>query len=321
MNVRRPILIGVVLAIALSVALIVWRFSNPPGTATPTESNGTGSTEPAAAPSKPLVAQTPENDNGNVPIVFYGKLQDQAGQPVVEAEITGTAAAKGKFNTTSDANGLFVLKAGVGESLEVMPRKAGFALASTNNVETYTSLMDGGATDSNNPVVIKMWKLQGAEPLVNISKHYLFGYTGDPLFFDLATQEIVSSGGDLKITVVKPPDSASAADAQGWHVDMETDEAGGLTQISPEKSKITYWAPADGYQPKITLPMTGNSAQNSESLDEMFFVQAREGGIYAKLAVKISLNAQGLVNVDLHGIANTNGSCNWEGDPDTLASQ
>jgi hypothetical protein len=329
MNVRRPILVAGVLVIALLVALIVWHLTDTVKTATPTENTGTESTGPAGAPAKHVVAQLPESVPGDsdVPIVFYGRLQDQGGQPVVEAEITGTtifhqglAKATGRFTTTSDANGLFTLNAGGDESLEVMPRKAGYALASTNNVKTYTGLAnetERSPPDSNNPVVIKMWKLQGAEPLVTISQQYQFPYTNAPLFFDFVTQGFVRSGGDIKITIVGPPDPLLATDSEGWRVEMEADQAGGLMQISPEKWRITYWAPTDGYQPKIALPMVEDASQNSESLDGMVFVQTREGRIYAKLAVKISLSND-MVDLDLHGVANTNGSCNWEGDPATL---
>ena len=73
----------------------------------------------------------------DVPIIFYGKLEDQFGNPVSDARITGTTIVNngvtegiGKFLTTSDANGQFTLDAGKGESLGIMPRKSGYALAS-----------------------------------------------------------------------------------------------------------------------------------------------------------------------------------------------
>ena len=328
MNVRRPILVGSVLVIALLVALIVWRERDTTvKPVAPMENAGSEFTEPATAPPKHAVASILEAVpvNSNVPIVFYGRLEDQGSLPVVEAEITGTTIfhqgavkARGQFTTTSNSNGLFTLNAGAGERLEVVPRKPGYALASTDNVETYMGLANEIPPDSNNPVVIKMWKLQGAEPLVSISQQYQFPYTNAPLFFDFITQEIVPSGGDIKITILSPPDSLLAP--EDWRVEIEGDQGGGSMKISPEDWKITYWAPAGGYQPKIALPMVEDAPQNSESLDGLFFVQSREGGVYTKLAIKISLS-DGLVNLELHGIANTNGSCNLEGDPATLQPQ
>lgn len=334
-NIRRPILVGVVLVISLLVALIVWRETHAvkiaEPVAAPMEKIATDSTTPESAPATRVRPQTPEPvpTDSDVAIVFYGKLEDQSAEPVVGAEITGTtifqqgaSKAEGRFVATSDANGLFTLNAGAGQSLEVTPRKAGYALASTNNVQMYTSLAPENERlhpDSNNPVVIKMWKLQGSESLSAINQQYRFPYTNAPLFFDFLTQEIVPSGGDIKITIIRPPDSFSFNDPQGWRVEIEGVE-GGLMQTSLENWKTTYWAPVDGYIPKIALPMSEDVSQNSESLDAILFVQTREGGVYTKLAIKITLNdaPDSLVNLDLHGITNTNGSCNWEGDPATF---
>lgn len=335
MNIRRPILVGVVLIIGLLVALIVWRETHAVKTAAPVtapaESIASDSTEPVSAPATRVGPQTPGSvpTDSDVAIVFYGKLEDQSAEPVVGAEITGTtifhqgaSKAEGRFVATSDANGLFTLNAGAGQSLEVMPRKAGYALASTNNVQMYRSLSSENERlhpDSNNPVVIKMWKLQGSEPLAAINQQFQIPYTNAPLFFDFVAQEIVPSGGDIKITIVRPADSFSFGDPQGWRVEIEGVE-GGLMQTSLENWRTTYWAPVDGYIPKIALPMAEDVSQNSESLDAIVFAQTREGGVYTKLAIKISLNnaPDSLVNLDLHGITNTNGSCNWEADPATF---
>jgi len=59
--------------------------------------------------------------------------------------------------------------------------------------------------DQNNPTVIKMWKLQGAEPLVNINQHYKLHYTNAPINFDLLAGKIVPAGGDIKLTVTRSP--------------------------------------------------------------------------------------------------------------------
>jgi hypothetical protein len=86
----------------------------------------------------------------------------------------------------------------------------------------------------------------------------------------------------------------------------------------------TYWAPVDGYQPKQVLLMSTNAPnQWSPTAHALFFVQTRHGDIYTKLNLKvgINLNPKDPVELALYGIANTNGSCNWEGDPGTLKQE
>src|SRR5258707_337081 len=128
MNVRPRILGGLILVVALLVALIVWLRTNNVKTAPAapelTVNAGTEPAEPAAAPPKHAVTHTPESGpvDSDVPIVFYGRLEDQGSEPVVGAEVTGTTifhrgttGATGQVVATSDANGLFTLNAGVGE--------------------------------------------------------------------------------------------------------------------------------------------------------------------------------------------------------------
>ena len=84
----------------------------------------------------------------------------------------------------------------------MMPQKQGYALASTGTFFKYSQLEEHPyVSDSNNPTVIKMWKLQGAQPIVSINQRYKLHYTGESMNFDLLTRQIVPAGGDVKLTV------------------------------------------------------------------------------------------------------------------------
>src|SRR6266536_3352506 len=154
----------------------------------------------------------------DVPIIYYGKLEDQFGDPVVGATIVGntivyngTRSGAEHVSTRSDANGFFQITAGKGESLGIMPRKAGFALATTRTEFKYSYMYDEHFTpDPNNPVVTKMWKLQGAEALLGIDQQYKIHFTNAPVYVDLLRGTIVPTGGDLKITVSRSPGVVSA---------------------------------------------------------------------------------------------------------------
>ena len=263
-------------------------------------------------------------------MVFYGRLEDQANNPVAYAEISATtlfhnglAKATGRFSTESDANGFFKLDGGRGESLELMPQERGYALASTNNIAFYGQSKpekDRHHPDPNNPVIIKMWKLQGAEPLTTFNDHYKVSF-GDSIHFDFVKQTVVPDGGDIKITINRQPGLVSSDNHPEWSVELETTKEGGVIEVTPATWATTYWAPVEGYQPRFRLVMSDKLPNTwSDNVDASFFVQTRNGGVYTKLSLKVglNLNPDDPVDVTLYGVANTNGSCNWEGDPNTL---
>jgi hypothetical protein len=345
MRSRPSIIIGEIAIMVALVALTLWLTKRPAkttaGTPAPSDNVFTTSTPPVegtavAVPRKSREAQIPASPSaeGDAPIVFYGKLEDQAANPVAGAQITGTTIyhqggteLTGRFLTASDADGSFKLDAGTGASLQLMPRKPGYALASTNIGGFYTRLKPEEQRqhpDPNNPVVIKMWKLQGAEPLASIDRKYQIHYTANsPLCFDFIAGAMVPSGGDIKISIIRPPGFVSPRNPQDWRVEVDGIEGaqGGLMDVTPGQWRTTYWAPADGYQPGIVYLMSDSPPQEwSGNLDAALFCQTRSGGVYTKLNLKIGINSDpdDPVTIELHGIANTNGSCNWEGDPNTF---
>ncbi len=80
----------------------------------------------AVAPAPPAKSRAQQIREGlatlnDMPIVFYGRLEDQFGKPVVGATVTGntiiySALRRGSehVSTQSDENGLFTIKAGKG---------------------------------------------------------------------------------------------------------------------------------------------------------------------------------------------------------------
>jgi hypothetical protein len=327
MQIRPSILLGVLGILAASLALILW-FSKQAGTtAAPLSETPQSVADTLERPVGPHAVRAPqpeprslENDG---PIVFYGKLEDQFAQPVDEAEVIvtmtfhdGGARGTTRLSTRSDAQGRFKVEAGIGESVELLPRKAGYALASTNNVEFYAHLKSEPA-NPNNPIVLKMWKLQGAEPLATFSGRYELKADGTPMYFDFVTQTIVPTNGDIKFAIVREPGVGSPGERPDWGVEIEGVE-GGLMAVTAGDWGTTFWAPVDGYQPKQVLrPSSSEPHQWSDTVSGSFFVQTRDGGVYTKLSLKVSpgLNPDDPAVLELSGISNTNGSCNWEGDP------
>ena len=262
----------------------------------------------------------------DVPIDFYGRLEDQFGNPVAGAQIkgdiriyNGVQATVQHLTTTSDDRGAFQVHGEHGEALYVVPVKEGYALASTGTEFKYSAMYEQHfSPDPNNPTVVKMWKLQGAEPLVRFDKDLQFRYSGTPVRIDLLTGQLVPDGGDLKITVNRPPGIISGRNRQDWGVQIDAVD-GGLIETSMNEARVTYAASDTGYQPSDTQ-MASSNGHGVELIQQMFFVKSRNGQVYSKVFLSIGINQQPdePMYVEFRGVANANGSRNWEGDPNTM---
>ena len=142
----------------------------------------------------------------DMPIDFYGKLVDQFGNPVAGAEIKGSirvinGVRQGTdwFSTTSNASGLFQFH-GKGQDIGMMPSKTGFVYVAMSGTGNYSHLYpeeERAHPDPNNPVILKMWKLQGAEHLIHSQAQASVPLDGTPRAFDLKAGTHVESGGIL----------------------------------------------------------------------------------------------------------------------------
>jgi hypothetical protein len=259
----------------------------------------------------------------DVPIIFYGRLEDQFSNPVAEAQVTGTTSINNgtsvganRVTVASDNNGFFQLDAGKGESLGIMPKKAGYVLATTGTEFRYSQL-DAGyyVPDPNNPTVIKMWKLQGSVPLLSIDQHYKLPYTGAPVNVDLLSGKIVPNGGDLKITVTRPSGVIALSNQQEWGVKIEVVD-GGLIETSTSEARVAYAAPDSGYQPTDEFIFSTTAPHKwFGGFDQMYFLSSRGGQVYGKvlLSFNINRNPDAPMSLTLRGVASTDGSRNWEG--------
>jgi hypothetical protein len=168
----------------------------------------------------------------DIPIDFYGRVIDQFGNSVANATVNFSVSVYNGYESTekrgqviTDDKGFFTITGYKGQDLGVMPKKTGYVLATTGTLFKYSHLENHPyVSDRNNPTVIKMWKLQGSEPLVDIAKEYKISYTSQPIYFDLAEKKIVQSGGDLKITVNRPDGIISASSGMFWEFFIERDK-------------------------------------------------------------------------------------------------
>lgn len=341
----RGSIIWFILIVVVLIALMLWHTKKRPVETPPTASIETNtsaanaSSAPVGEPVHPNAPSAQAATNtailsqnkgeqmkqglamlNDVPIAFYGRLEDQFGSAVFGAQITanvriynGVQSTVEHLTTVSDGNGMFQITGSKGEDIGIMPKKEGYVLATTSTYFKYSYMYaDRFTSDPNNPTVIKMWKLQGAEPLVGINQNYKLHYTAAPINFDLLAGKIVPTGGDIKITVSRPTGEVSEHNPQDWGFEIAA-VGGGLIETSGKESAITFVAPEDGYQSSDTVTASSNR-HGIGVIQQVFFAESRNGQIYSKFNLTLGINGtpDGFMYVTFNGVANTNSSRNWE---------
>ena len=255
-------------------------------------------------------------------IVLFGRVIDQFDAPVASATVTGTIQVNNgtrvgndKISMTTDGNGLFSISGYKGKALGISVSKPGYVMATTNTHFIYSLLWPASeryVPDAGNPTVIKMWKLQGAEPLISINQHYKLPYTSAPINFDLVAGTVVPVGGDISITVNRPAGEVSEHNAQDWGFEIEAVN-GGLIETSGKEEAVTFAAPESGYQSSDTLTASSNR-HGIGIIQQAFFIQSRNGQVYSKIGLSFAINEKqdGLMDITFSGVANKNSSRNWE---------
>jgi hypothetical protein len=263
----------------------------------------------------------------DVPIDFYGKLVDQFGNPVAGAEIKGSIRVingvregTDRFSTTSDAKGLFQFH-GRGQDIGMMPRKQGYTIATTDTFFKYSHMEDHPyVSDANNPTVIKMWKLQGAEHLISFGFAAYAPVDGRPVLFDLVAGQRVEPGGDISVSVESSPEP-NTREEYDWRVTLRAIN-GGIIERSGIGLEKMFQAPDSGYQPEFEASYKRGASSWSSSFTGGFYFTTRSGSCYGKCNFRIVTFRvkNGAVPITLSGYLNPAGSRTLEIDP-SLVSQ
>ncbi len=348
----RPVILSIC-AVVLVVLVLILCFARRPAkipteiSATPTGTQQTPNqpsqrkaalpirtNAPAAAQIAPspanVAARPPSGGNSDrarevlatyndVPIIFFGKLEDQFGNAVVGAEITGNTiiyngqnADRGQAFAVSDGNGLFTLDAGKGESLGVVPRKEGYVLATTGTAFKYSLLYENHVVaDPANPIVMKMWKLQGAQHLIHFSITAYVPLDGTAVAFNLQTGKEVTAGGDIVLRVKSPP-KPNVVERYDWQAAV-VGVNGGVIRSTNSFDQM-FEAPESGYEPEFDVSYQKDVKPWSDGLEGALYFKSRDGAFYGKLGIELTTDVvkNGAIPVVLDGYFNPAGSRNLE---------
>ena len=204
------------------------------------------------------------------PITFYGKVVDQHGKPVVGAQVRGNAEMVKHWMgqewdthfTATDADGRFQFTGLHGQSLVVSPAKEGYEYKSNNVSYEYAMAPEKELhhPDPSTPVVFKMWKQQGAEPLVKGKKFFGIKGDGTPFTINLASglkSEGRGTDGDLVVSI-RQPANITAGQNFDWSFTIEA-IGGGVVQAA--ETQYANEAPEDGYQAIISQEVKATDRQ------------------------------------------------------------
>lgn len=270
----------------------------PSGTAsqpTVAKTNPASVPPPAANPVNPKVAQmeamvAAENARS---LDFYGKVIDQHGDPVAGVKVKAGVglivsfdSSGGKdYYTETDTAGRFSFVGIHGAGVGFILTKEGYTF---NQRQPASSRPNDYVPDPNNPVIFHMWKLKGAEPMVSYSVSTAIPCNGTPTSYDLLTGKKVSSGGDFVITLTRNPVNIDRGQPFDWSVTLSF-PGGGLMEVN---ALYPNEAPADGYQPSVTINMPKDMKNWDAALNRAFYFKIDGGKNYGRMTVNIQADFQ-----------------------------
>jgi hypothetical protein len=327
--------------VAIGGAVYYWRSTSEPqgqhsqasadavsGSMQANSPSATGTTASSTAPpfkSKQQMLRGVLSAFNHQPIEFYGRVLDQSDMPVSGAQVngqiiynSGIASGVTRPKTVTDANGLFQFKGFQGRTLDFTIVKPGYQDTPEGDAFDFTKLVgedERHHPDPRNPVVLRMWKLQGAEPLIVSGRRIDIVPDGRKVRIDFMTRRIVESGGDLVVFLKH--------DMQEFHsvpkhpYDWEAEIAavdGGLIEVKQRETNMLQ-APADGYVPVLFAGMRASQQGWHGMVTKNLYAKTR-GNLYSRVQVIIQCTpTQKTSSVQVTWLMNPSGSRNLEDDP------
>jgi len=255
------------------------------------------------------------------PINFYGKVVDEVGNPVPEAEAHFEWNALGeseqiqrtKTDIKSDSGGLFSLVGKRGNPLSVTVSKDGYYTSPAENLRSFQYAVPYEGLflpDPANPVVFHLQRKGKPEPLLHGQKIFGFQINGDPRYLDLLRAKITRTPpGDLAVQFGRG--GVGSGNRYDWSVVISVPE-GGILETNAE---LMFIAPPDGYSPQIQIRYEAQDPDWAPQVRKQFFFRSRSGGIYGRAQATIIPYYQDNAAIDIDYYINPSGSRNLEYDP------
>jgi hypothetical protein len=261
----------------------------------------------------------------DVDIVFYGRLEDQFGSAIGNTTINFSVRYENmsdrgvqRGRVVADGNGFFKIAGYRGQDISIVPEKAGYTPLEMKGIGNYSPVLypedQRAHPDPNNPIVIKMWKLQGGEHLVHFQTETRVPLDGATTTFDLQTGQRVQNGGDLTISVKTTP-TPNIRERYDWQVNIQSVN-GGLISSSEDFAQM-FQAPESSYEPEFSMDYQRDVKPWTTTFNGVFYFTSRNQGCYGKIGLEVLSDVvkDGTIPVILNCYLNPAGSRNLEIDP------
>jgi hypothetical protein len=256
-------------------------------------------------------------------IEFYGRVVDQKGAAVPDALVSaavqinnGVRVGTDRFSVQSDQGGNFTIAGRQGKSLALGVSKAGYVMVATNSYFIFSHLWSESERhkpNPNEPTILRMHRLLGPQPLSKIDSTLRAKYSNEPFFFDVSLNQFSTDKGDLRILVNRSSGTLNKQSPGDWSVTLEP-VAGGLIESDIKALRVTLEAPEAGYTNLLTISMKQNDPAWMDNFQKAFFLKSHDGAEFSKLSCDFMINDKpdDKVFIQIRGVANLNGSRNWE---------
>jgi hypothetical protein len=266
------------------------------------------------------------NFEWKMPINFFGRVVDDANQPVADARVHFvwndlSSSGTSEEWTSSAPDGLFSLKDKRGKGLTVTVTKDGYHVRGGKGGKSfeYAAFFEGNyhQPDSTHPVLFQLVKRL---PPANLIRHRISeylpqtAYDRQTFFFDLNTGSLNNrpTGTHLLVLVFfreNQPDSRSF----GWSLDISAQEG----EVQLRTDDVLYLAPDMGYLARWSQNEAASAQPFIRSIRRSFFLRFRDDH-YGRVQVEVShpnTRSAG-PNVSIESFLNESvGSRNLEYDP------
>jgi hypothetical protein len=263
-----------------------------------------------------------------VPIEFYGLVIDQNSNPVPDAKINATILQlhanpnsplwteekEIPMKAETDEEGHFVIQGMKGSSLHIdSVKKAGYQLSPKNKslYVYYATSIEPFHPNSQNPVIIKMWKELPVKEQLMTGSHVFGIDIGKTYTLDLLQGKKFAGKtvGDLQVAITRPAD-AKTSDKYPWSFSIEV-IGGGLVEAAPD-DEFMYLAPESGYEPRFEAKFNPDDADWKREVDKRFFIRSRAGQVYGRVQVTVYSTYNVHSAIEVNYAVNPNGSRNLQ---------
>jgi hypothetical protein len=249
------------------------------------------------------------------PIEYYGRVLDEAGVPIIGAEIRFSAinnpyeplSPETKYTRLSDSDGSFSITGITGTRLVLKISKEGYRMlpnsqSSLGYHPSATRRSDGEIPTVERPAVFVMEKLSVPAHLIKRRLKQKLPLNGKAVSINLLSGNL-SSDGSFKISL-KSDYNPDTYEAMNWEAAMKL-QNGGLVENTDQAN---FEAPEDGYTSEIVFRVTEGMERIPKSFRQEVYFTVDNGRQYGRGTLYISssgtfsfsyyLNPQGARNLE-----------------------